>query len=83
MVPGARVWFTTLQNSVSGINKNIGDRTSILSFRMHLTYAFIRLISTLNDLFVFYHAKGLKLIDDAEKKTEIMKETIQMNSIPE
>jgi hypothetical protein len=53
---------------------------------MHLTYACIRAISTLNDLFVFYHAKGLTLMDEEDEKNaegEVVKETIQMNAIPE
>lgn len=53
---------------------------------MHLTYAFIRTISTLNDLFVFYHAKGLTLMDEEEEKKaedDVVKETIQMNAISE
>ncbi|KAI6191368.1 hypothetical protein M3Y97_00220800 [Aphelenchoides bicaudatus] len=59
---------------------------SKLRVRMHLTYAFIRLISTLNDLFVFYHAKGLTLMDEDEERKnqeEVVKESIQMNTLPE
>lgn len=52
---------------------------------MHMTYAFIRLISTFNDLFVFYHAKDLVLMDEDKihAEDELVKENIQMNTIPE
>jgi hypothetical protein len=57
----------------------------LVDLRMHMTYAFIRLISTFNDLFVFYHAKDLVLMDEDKihAEDELVKENIQMNTIPE
>ncbi|KAI6205710.1 hypothetical protein M3Y94_00823200 [Aphelenchoides besseyi] len=60
-----------------------------LRVRMHLTYAGIRLISTLNDLYVFAHAKHLNLLDEKSEADEeeaeksVVKENIAMNVITE
>ncbi|KAI6243813.1 Organic Anion Transporter Polypeptide family protein [Aphelenchoides fujianensis] len=55
-----------------------------LRVRMHVTYACIRLISTLNDLYVLYHAKDLNLLDEDEQQAEkTAAENIKMNEIPE
>uniref|UniRef100_A0A7E4V5K6 Solute carrier organic anion transporter family member n=1 Tax=Panagrellus redivivus TaxID=6233 RepID=A0A7E4V5K6_PANRE len=38
-----------------------------LRFRMHTTYALIRIISCLTDLYVWYHAEGLNILDEEDE----------------
>ena len=58
-----------------------------LRMRMHFVYCAIRLTSCLTDLYVWYHAEGLNILDEEdEKKTEaevIEKDTAEtMENIP-
>ena len=40
--------------------------TNILNFRLHIVYGIMRLIALLTDIFVVYHAKGLKLTEEEQ-----------------
>ncbi|KAH7723942.1 Protein F47E1.4 [Aphelenchoides avenae] len=61
-----------------------------LRVRMHYMYCVIRGISLIADLFVFYYAKGLNLLDEedpkaaeSEAETAATRENVAMNVIPE
>jgi MFS family permease len=93
-LPSPIIWGVIVDSTCLLWDHHCGSTGSCLIYdpetfrvRMHLTYAFIRLISTLNDLFVFYHAKGLTLMDEDEENVaedQVIKENnIQMSVLPQ